>query len=63
MLASKEVKVSTVDYANNYPMSGANSWPPERWAAIVVLSALGLLILLRAGVRGVDLLGARVSVG
>lgn len=48
---------------NNYTMPSTASWPAERWAAIVVLGALGALMLLRAGVRGVDLLGARVSVG
>lgn len=48
---------------NNYAMPNASAWPAERWAAIVVLGALGLLMLLRAGVRGVDLLGARASIG
>ena len=44
-------------------MPSLNSWPPERWAAVVVLAALGVLILIRMGFRGVDVLGARVSVG
>lgn len=47
--------------AGTYTMN-ANGWPPERWAAIVVIGALGLLILIRRGFRGVSLLGARVSV-
>jgi hypothetical protein len=38
-------------------------WPTERWAAIVVLGALGVLILLRLGFRGVNVMGASVSVG
>jgi hypothetical protein len=38
-------------------------WPAERWAAIVVLGALGVLILLRMGFRGVNVMGASVSVG
>jgi hypothetical protein len=37
-------------------------WPPERWAAIVVLGALATLILIRRGFRGVNFLGAKVSV-
>lgn len=41
----------------------AEGWPPERWAAIVVLGSLALLILIRRGFRGVNVLGARVSVG
>lgn len=44
-------------------LTSVNAWPPERWAAVVVVGALGILILLRMGFRGVDLLGARVSVG
>lgn len=46
-----------------YTMPSPSAWPPERWAAVVVVAALGVLMLIRAGVRGVDLLGARVSVG
>lgn len=42
---------------------GMNSFPPERWAAVVVLAALGVLILIRMGFRGVNVMGARVSVG
>jgi hypothetical protein len=52
-----------VNQNNVHTLSSSQSWPAERWAAILVLGALGLLILLRSGVRGVDLLGARVSVG
>lgn len=37
-------------------------WPAERWAAVVVLLALGALIMIRMGFRGVGVLGARVSV-
>lgn len=44
-----------------YPMS-LNGWPPERWAAVVVLGSLFLLILIRRGFRGVNFLGAKVSV-
>lgn len=44
-------------------MTAAGGWDTDRWAGVVVLSALGLLILLRMGFRGVGLMGARVSVG
>lgn len=44
-------------------LTSVNAWPAERWAAVIVVGALGILILLRMGFRGVDLLGARVSVG
>lgn len=40
-----------------------NSWPVERWVAVLVLASLGLLFLIRAGFRGVNVMGARVSVG
>lgn len=46
-----------------YVMPDVNAWTPERWAAVLVLGALGFLILIRMGFRGVDVLGARVSVG
>lgn len=39
-------------------------WPTERWVAVVVLTVLGLLILLRFGFRGVGFqgnVGARIS--
>lgn len=47
--------------AGQYRLS-MSGWPPERWAAVVVLGALGVLILLRRGFRGVNVLGANVSV-
>lgn len=45
-----------------YRLTSGDAWPPERWAAVVVLLALGFLILIRMGFRGVNVLGARVSV-
>lgn len=45
-----------------YTVSGVGSWPEERWVAIVVLGALGALIAIRMGFRGVNVLGARVTV-
>lgn len=44
-------------------VSDVSAWPAERWAAVVVLGALGALIMIRYGFRGVSVLGARVSVG
>lgn len=45
-----------------YVMNGS-SLTTEGWAAIIVLSSLAILIALRMGFRGVNVLGARVSVG
>lgn len=44
-------------------VSDMSAWPTERWAAVIVIGALGLLVALRFGFRGVSVLGARVSVG
>ncbi len=55
MANSKETK------SGRYVMS-TEGWPAERWAAVVVLGALGVLILIRMGFRGVNVLGASVSV-
>jgi hypothetical protein len=38
------------------------AWPTERWVGVVTLSALALLILIRRGFRGVNVLGARASI-
>lgn len=46
-----------------YVMPDMNAWGAERWAAVVVLGALGILVLVRMGFRGVDVFGAKVSVG
>lgn len=43
-------------------MAAAGAWPTERWVAIIVISALLLLIAIRMGFRGVGFMGARVSV-
>jgi hypothetical protein len=32
-------------------------WPTERWMGLIVLTALGLLILIRLGFRGVGFTG------
>lgn len=55
MASSKETK------GGRYVMS-TEGWPVERWAAVVVLGALGVLILIRMGFRGVNVLGASVNV-
>lgn len=49
--------------SGNYTMSAAGAWPAERWAAVLVISALGFLILIRMGVRGISFGGASLSVG
>jgi hypothetical protein len=38
------------------------AWPTERWVGLVTLIALALLILIRRGFRGVNVLGVRASV-
>jgi hypothetical protein len=40
-----------------------NGWPAERWAAVLVIGALGLLIALRMGFRGVSVMGASARIG
>lgn len=38
-------------------------WPTERWVGLIVLMALGLLILIRVGFRGVGFnTSARITV-
>lgn len=46
----------------NQTVSASGAWPTERWAAILVIGAVALLMLIRAGVRGVDIMGASVRV-
>lgn len=59
--------------ANNTSRSGVQNngtrftmntsqWPPERWAAVIVIASLVLLILIRRGFRGVSFMGANVNV-
>jgi hypothetical protein len=41
------------------------SWPQERWVGAIVLAALGLLILIRLGFKGIGVqanIGGRVNV-
>jgi hypothetical protein len=38
------------------------AWPTERWVGVVTLAALALLILIRRGFRGVNVLGVRAGV-
>jgi hypothetical protein len=45
-----------------YTVSGMSAWQAERWASVVVLASLALLIAIRMGFRGVNVLGARVTV-
>lgn len=47
----------------NYKLSMGTEWPTERWVAVVVLLALGILIALRMGFRGVSFAGASARIG
>jgi len=55
--------VSPIRASNNgvYKLN-TSAWPTERWVAVITLSALALLILIRMGFRGVNVLGVRASV-
>lgn len=44
-------------------VTNVGAWPTERWVMVLVLMALGLLIAIRYGFRGVNVLGVRASVG
>lgn len=43
-------------------VTSTEGWPTERWVAVIVLLALGLLIAIRMGFRGIDVMGASVKV-
>jgi hypothetical protein len=43
-------------------MSIMRGWDTEKWVAVIVLASLALLILIRRGFRGVNLLGVRAGV-
>lgn len=44
-------------------LTDPGAWPTERWVMVLVLVSLGLLIAIRFGFRGVNVLGVRASVG
>jgi len=48
------------DGKGGYVLS-TSTWPAERWSAVIVLGALALLVLIRMGFRGVNVLGASVN--
>lgn len=50
------------DAGGRYTMPSTAAWEPERWTAVVVLVALALLVLIRMGFRGVNVLGIRATV-
>jgi hypothetical protein len=54
--------MKTQDQYGRHVVSHPNSWPAERWAAVIVLGSLAFLILIRMGFRGVSFMGASVSV-
>lgn len=43
-------------------LTAPGAWPTERWVVALVLAALALLILIRMGFRGIDVLGVQASV-
>jgi hypothetical protein len=43
-------------------ISAPGTWPTERWVVALVILALGLLIAIRYGFRGVNVLGIRAGV-
>lgn len=40
----------------------SEGWTTERWLAVIVLLSLGMLIAIRMGFRGIDVMGASVRV-
>ena len=43
-------------------LTAVGAWPTERWVVVLVLAALGMLIAIRYGFRGVNVLGVRAGV-
>lgn len=43
-------------------LAAPGSWPTERWVVALVLIALGLLIAIRFGFRGVNVLGVHAGI-
>lgn len=43
-------------------LSMAKGWDTEKWVGVLVLASLALLIAIRMGFRGVNLLGVSASV-
>lgn len=43
-------------------MSVTRGWDTEKWVGLIVLAALALLIAIRMGFRGVNVLGVRAGV-
>lgn len=54
--------VSQQNQANAKWTMSTGGWDTERWVAVVVLFALGMLIAIRMGFRGIDVGGVRVGV-
>lgn len=43
-------------------LTAPSAWPTERWVVVLVLVSLGLLIAIRYGFRGVNVLGVRAGI-
>lgn len=46
----------------SHKMSVTRGWDTEKWVGVFVIGALALLIAIRMGFRGVNVLGVRASV-
>ena len=44
-------------------LSMTRGWDTDKWVALLVIASLALLIAIRYGFRGVNVLGVRASVG
>jgi len=44
-------------------ISMTRGWDTDKWVALLVIASLALLIAIRYGFRGVNVLGVRASVG
>lgn len=47
---------------SNQKLSIARGWDVEKWVGLIVLASLALLIAIRMGFRGVNVLGVRAGV-
>lgn len=53
---------NTAPSGRNQKMSVTKGWDTDKWVAILVLASLALLISIRLGFRGVNVMGLRASV-
>jgi len=53
---------NTAPSGRSQKMSVAKGWDTDKWVAVLVLASLALLISIRLGFRGVNVMGLRASV-